>query len=117
MNYQFITPKKITDMLFDDSEYVIEFCEAGVTSFDEFIENYRIHLLDRNMEELRKAGHKIKPGAQMMGADEVVDEYEHAKKLLNDNAEEKQLEQSVNKMHNICTTIQKELTHLAENQN
>ncbi len=117
MNYQFISPKKITEMLFDDSQYVTEFCEAGVTSFDEFIENYRLHLLGRNMEELRKAGHKIKPGAQMMGADEVVDEYEHAKTLLNDNAEDDQLEASVDKMEGICSTIREELTHLADNPN
>lgn len=117
MDYQFIDPDKIIDMLFKDPEYVIEFCEAGVTSFDEFIENYRNHLLDRNMTDLRKAGHKIKPGAQMMGADEVVDEYEYAKSLLNDNAEEDELEKSVDKMNNICTTIQKELNHLADTQN
>lgn len=116
MNYQFIDPDKIIDMLFKDSEYVIEFCEAGVTSFDEFIENYRNHLLDRNMADLRKAGHKIKPGAQMMGADEVVDEYEHAKSLLNDSADDEDLEESVNKMSNICSTIKKELTRLAEAQ-
>jgi hypothetical protein len=117
MNYQFIEPDKIIDMLFKDSEYVIEFCEAGVVSFNEFIENYQTHLLDRNMADLRKAGHKIKPGAQMMGADEVVDEYEHAKELLNNNAEDAELEKSVDKMNSICTTIKKELTHLADSQN
>lgn len=117
MKYQFIDADKIIDMLFKDSEYVVEFCEAGVTSFDEFIENYRTHLLDRNMTDLRKAGHKIKPGAQMMGADEVVDEYEHAKVLLDDNADDEKLEQSVDKMNSICTTIKKELTHLADSQN
>jgi hypothetical protein len=116
MKYQFIDADKIIDMLFKDSEYVIEFCEAGVTSFDEFIENYRLHLLDRNMTDLRKAGHKIKPGAQMMGADEVVDEYEHAKSLLNDDADNKKLEKSVDKMRSICSTIQDELTHLANSQ-
>ncbi|PAU94044.1 taurine dioxygenase [Aliifodinibius salipaludis] len=103
-------------MLFNDSEYVAEFCEAGVTSFNEFIENYCTHLLDRNMADLRKAGHKIKPGAQMMGADEVVDEYERAKILLNDNAGDEELEESVNKMSDICSTIKKELTHLADAQ-
>lgn len=117
MNYQFIDPDKISNMLFKDSEYVAEFCEAGVTSFDEFIENYRIHLLDRNMADLRKAGHKIKPGAQMMGADEVVEEYEHAKSLLNDNADDEELEKSVDKMSSICATIKKELTHLANSLN
>ncbi len=117
MNYTFIDPDKISGMLFHDSDYVVEFCEAGVSSFDEFIENYRLHLLDRNMEDLRKAGHKIKPGAQMMGADEVVDEYEHAKMLLNNNADREELQSSVDKMSSICSTIQEELAHLAEVQN
>lgn len=117
MNYQFIDHDKIIDMLFKDSEYITEFCEAGVNSFDEFIENYRMHLLDRNKPDLRKAGHKIKPGALMMGADEVVEEYEHAKTLLDENAEDEKLEKSVDKMNNICRIIKKELTHLADTQN
>lgn len=114
MDSQFIDSDKIIDMLFKDSDYIIEFCEAGVTSFGEFIEHYEKYLLDRNMADLRKAGHKIKPGAQMMGADEVVDEYEHAKNLLDNSADDEQLKESVDKMNSICTTIQKELSHLAE---
>lgn len=117
MNYHFIDPDKITDMLFNDMEYVAEFCEAGVSSFDEFIENYRIHLLDRNMGDLRKAGHKIKPGALMMGADEVVEEYENAKSLLRAEAEREKLEKSVEKMSDICSGIKKELLKLAQNHN
>lgn len=116
-NYQFIDPDKITNMLFDDIEYVVEFCEAGVTSFEEFVTNFRTHLLDRNMEDLRKAGHKIKPGAQMMGADEVVEEYEKAKQLLRNEAEKEKLVQLADKMDNICTTIQQELSTLAKNNN
>jgi hypothetical protein len=53
----------------------------------------------------------------MMGADEVVDEYEHAKELLNNNADDEELEESVDKMNSICSTIKKELTHLADSQN
>ena len=104
-------------MLFDDAEYVIEFCEAGVSSFDEFISNYRTHLLERNIEDLRKAGHKIKPGAKMMGADEVVDEYENAKSLIRDNAKQDKLQNSVEKMQEICDTVQSELNELADQQN
>lgn len=116
MSSQFIDTEKITNMLYKDSEYIVEFCEAGVTSFEEFIEHYEKNLLERNMADLRKAGHKIKPGAQMMGADEVVDEYEHAKDLLNNDADDEQLKESVRKMNSICTAIQKELSDLAEIQ-
>lgn len=104
-------------MLFNDASYVAEFCEAGVSSFEEFIANYEKFLLARNMEDLRKAGHKIKPGAQMMGADEVVEEYENAKALLNRGADQNDLLKSIHKMKEICATIQEELSELAENQN
>jgi prefoldin subunit 5 len=117
MKYHFIDPQKISNMLFDDSEYVIEFCEAGVSSLNEFIENFQNHLLTRNVEDLRKAGHKIKPGVQMMGADEVVEEYEHAKELLDQDAEQDKLTASVDKMNSICSTIQEELAQLAQSQN
>lgn len=117
MDYNFINPGKITDMLYEDVDYVIDFCEAGVSSFDEFIKNFRTHLLDRNMEDLRKAGHKIKPGAQMMGADEVVEEYENAKTLLKEEADLKELQKSIDKMEEICTSVKNELTKLADNQN
>lgn len=116
MKYQFIDPEKIADLLYGDSKYVVEFCEAAVSSFDEFVNNFHKHLIERNMEDLRKAGHKIKPGAQMMGADEVVEEYEHAKELLENQARQEELEALADKMHGICSTIQDELTNLAQNQ-
>ena len=117
MKFRYIEPQKIVDVLFDDSQYVVEFCEAGISSLNEFIENFSKHLLERNMENLRKAGHKIKPGAQMMGADEVIEEYEHAKQLLTEDADEDNLNASVEKMQSICTTVKEELNQLAQNQN
>lgn len=115
MSYRFINPDKIRELLFGDATYVTEFCEAGIISFEEFINNFEKHLLDRNMEDLRKAGHKIKPGAQMMGADEVVEEYEKAKILLDDEADQKELQEAVDKMKDICFTIKDELSELANN--
>lgn len=116
MNYQYIDPDKIAGILFDDPKYVADFCKAGITSLDEFIEGFRTHLMDRNMEDLRKAGHKIKPGAQMMGADEVIEEYEIAKDLLKNDADAEKLARLVDKMQEMCNKIRKELTTLAENQ-
>ncbi|WP_138429974.1 Hpt domain-containing protein [Fodinibius saliphilus] len=114
MDYQFIEPQKIKDMLFDDAEYVIEFCEAGLSSFGEFEEGFGTHLRDRNMEELRKAGHKIKPGAQMMGADEVIEEYERAKELLENDASDQELDDSIDTMEGYCNSIKDELKTLAK---
>jgi HPt (histidine-containing phosphotransfer) domain-containing protein len=101
MDYKIIDAEKISSMLFDDAEYVAEFCNAGVVSFDEFLDNFNDHLLNRNMEDLRRAGHKIKPGAQMMGADEVVEEYEHAKELLENEASSESLQESADRMKKI----------------
>ncbi len=117
MKYQFINPQKISDLLFNDEEYVAEFCEAGVSSFEEFMDDFQTHLLNRNMEDLQRAGHKIKPGAQMMGADDVIDEYEHAKTLLEQEVEKDELIKSADKMKNMCSTIKKELSELAQNPN
>ncbi|HKK47133.1 MAG TPA: hypothetical protein VJ964_16515 [Balneolaceae bacterium] len=117
MSYEFIDPDKIRDMLFNDDSYVAEFCEAGLTSFEEFIDHYEKYLLDRNMEYLRKAGHKIKPGAQMMGAHMVVEEYENAKEMLKNEADQEELAESVQKMKNICSKICTELTELAGQKN
>ncbi|MDZ7681179.1 MAG: taurine dioxygenase [Fodinibius sp.] len=116
MDYKIIDAQKITSMLFNDEEYVAEFCNAGVSSFDEFLEHYRTYLLERNMEDLRKAGHKIKPGAQMMDATEIVEEYEHAKQLLQNDASSDRLQDSVDKMNDLCTTVCNELSQLAKNQ-
>lgn len=115
MDYKYIEPDKISEMLFNESEYVIEFCEAGVLSFTEFKDNFHNHLLDRNMKKLREAGHKIKPGAKMMGAIEVVDNYEKAKKRLDEDGADEELKELVDTMDSICTTIIDELNHLAQN--
>lgn len=117
MNYSYIDADKIKNMLFNDVGYVTEFCEAGIASFDEFINNYQKHLLSRNMPSLRKAGHKIRPGALMMGADEVVEEYETSKSLLRQEANKTELKQSVNRMNDICTSVQEELSWLAQSMN
>lgn len=115
MDYKYIKPDKISEMLFGDDSYIVEFCEAGITSFSEFNENFTTHLLNRNLKELRNAGHKIKPGAQMMGADEVVEEYTKARSMLEDDASREKLEKSVQTMDLICSTILEELNTLSKN--
>lgn len=113
MEYQIIKPNKIEKLMFNEGEYIIEFCEAGLTSYREFIENYEKHMRSRNIEGLQKAGHKIKPGLQMMGADIVLEEYEHAKGLLQSEATDKEINRSIEKMSDFCNIITRELENLA----
>jgi HPt (histidine-containing phosphotransfer) domain-containing protein len=115
MRYQYISPEKIKELLFNESEFVAEFCEAGLQTLGEFQEQYRTHVLDRNMNALRKAGHKMKPGASMMGADIIVHEYENVKELLKQDADLKKLQSSVEQMEKLCEAISEELNTLRKN--
>lgn len=96
-------------MLYGEEKFISEFAEAAIISFSEFSEHYSTFLLNRDEENFRKAGHKIKPVAQMLGLQQVIDEYEHAKKLLWDESPKKELEISSNKIQNICAKVIAEL--------
>lgn len=99
----------LSEMLYGEEKFINEFTEAAVTSFSEFSMHYKKFLLSRDEENFRKTGHKIKPVAQMLGLQQIVDEYEHAKKLLWDEAPQDELERSVEKIHQICTKVLAEL--------
>ena len=96
-------------MLYGEEAYIKEFADAAVISFNEFKENYRKYLIIRDEINFRKAGHKIKPVAQMLGLDLIIDEYEHAKTLLWDEKDDEDLERSCDKMDEICEQVLKEL--------
>jgi len=86
-----------------------EFSEAAIISFSEFQENYSKFLLLRDEENFRRAGHKIKPVAQMLNLNQILDEYEVSKSLLWDEKPDKELEASAQKIDTICNEIIKEL--------
>lgn len=113
MDYQIIKPEKIEKLMFNEGEYIIEFCEAGLSSYQEFIEHYKKHLEGRNIEGLQKAGHKIKPGLEMMGAEIVLEEYEYAKELLEGEPSDDEINRAIEKMTGFCDTVKKELQYLA----
>jgi HPt (histidine-containing phosphotransfer) domain-containing protein len=98
--------KTISDLLYGDEEYIQEFSDATIESYTEFLDKYRKHVLDENLKGLRDAGHKIKPVSQMLNLSMILEEYEHAKKLLNDSdTEEQELESTVNRMENYVERI------------
>lgn len=101
--------EKITNMLYDDEALVSEFAEATIQSFREFSQNFTRHLLSRNETDFRKAGHKIKPVAQMIGVEEVIEEYEHAKELLQTDSSDDHLRKSADRVNKMCEHIQKQL--------
>lgn len=96
-------------MLYGEEKYIREFANAAIDSFDEFSTNYSKFLLVRDETNFRKAGHKIKPVAQMLGLDQIIEEYEHAKTLLWDEKPDKELKASSDKIRGICDEIIEEL--------
>ncbi len=96
-------------MLYGDEQYIKEFAEAAITSFQEFKRDFTHYLLERDEESLRKAGHKIKPVAQMLGIQEILDEYEHSKTLLWENKPDADLTKSSEKMNSLLSRVLAEL--------
>ncbi len=104
----------LNEMLYGDERYIKEFAAAAVVSFSEFKTNYSKYLRLRNEDAFRKAGHKIKPVAQMLGLNIIIEEYEHAKKLIWDEKQDSEVVASINKMDKICTTVLNELENLSD---
>lgn len=112
--YQHIDLDLISELVYNDKKYIIEFAEAMEQSFTEFRDSYGKFLRNRDEKNFRQAGHKIKPVAQMLHIDEIVDEYEHAKTLIWDEKPDEELEQSAEKVEALCREIIEELEHLQQ---
>lgn len=114
-NEPLIDIESIYKMLFNEEKYVLEFAEASIQSFSEFSEHYTIFLLNKDMENLRKAGHKIKPVAQMLDVGEILVEYENGKQMLIDGKPEKELNKSAEKIQVICGKVLNEFEQIKKN--
>lgn len=101
-------------MLYGESAYIKEFAEAALTSFSEFQENYALFLKERDEVNFRKAGHKIKPVAQMLGLGLIIEEYEQGKMLIWDEKSDAEINTSCKKMNKICTQVLEELKEIAQ---
>lgn len=114
---KYIELDKIYSMLFHEEKYVIEFAEASILSFSEFSEHYSKFLIDRDIENLRRAGHKIKPVVQMLELDEILVEYEQAKQMLEDERPKNDLAKSAERITKTCEQIVKEFEQIISDMN
>lgn len=103
----------LNEMLYGDPQYIKEFAEAAIISFTEFNTNYAKYLAARDEENYRRAGHKIKPVAQMLGLDQIITEYENGKKLIWDEKPDADLKKSIKKIDDISTQVVTELDNLS----
>lgn len=95
----------IYNMLYNDMEAAKEFVVASIDSFSEFNQHFGESMKARNLEKLRNAGHKIKPVAQMLQLDEILNIYEEAKDKLVYNAAEPEIDSTINQMNTFCTRL------------
>lgn len=109
----FVDVELIRDMLYRDEKYVKEFAGASIQSFSEFKESFREHVIAREMEELRRAGHKIKPAALMLNLNAIIDMYEKSKLLLQNDADDDELKELVDAMDTFCEQILEEFSEIA----
>ncbi len=98
----------VTALLGGDDKHLKDFCEAGILSFTKFKDEYRQYLLNRKLENLRKTGHRMKPVAQILSINEILDEYENAKGLIQNEESVAKLKESVRITEAICNQIIKE---------
>lgn len=105
----------IKDMLYNDDEYVKEFCEASFISFSEFKSNFRTHLMNEDLENLRRTGHKIKPVAKMLKLDPILETYEKAKLLLMEDGDKELKSEYASEMDTYCQKILDQLHQRSNN--
>ncbi len=104
-NKQLVDVQLVRNMLYDDDGYVKEFAHASIESFTEFRDSFKQHVMDRDIDELRRAGHKIKPAALMLNLNLVIDMYDRAKTLLENNASTEELSDLVDEMDSYCNQV------------
>lgn len=103
----------IREMLYDDDNYVKEFAQASIQSFSEFKVSFKHSLLGRDLDELRRAGHKIKPVAMMLKLDPVIEMYETSKTYLAENKSTEELANLADSMDSYCDQLLIEFKEIA----
>ena len=94
----------VSKMLDHDPDAIKEFSEAAQESFTTFREEFQRHLNNRDMEGLKKVGHRIKPIAQMLGAEQLIETYYEAKDVLR-TGDQNAIDACIEKINRMCDQI------------
>ncbi len=109
---QLVDEALIREMLYDDDGYVKEFANASIQSFGEFKQHFKESLLARDIDDLRRAGHKIKPVAMMLHLDPLIEMYETSKSCLEENKSTEELADLSKDMESYCEKVIAEFQEL-----
>ncbi len=105
----------IKDLLYGDEDYLEEFVKVSIISFTEFKEKFELNLSERDLPTLRTTGHKVKPVAQMMNLYGLLELYEEAKDIIDQNKPDDELNVVLNNMNKYCTLLLEELNEMVGN--
>lgn len=95
----------IKEMLYNEDAYVKEFSEASIQSFTEFRDHFKLHIENNSLDGLRRAGHKIKPVAQMLHLNHLLELYEEGKSALIDNQPDSKKVNLVQQVEDYCSKL------------
>lgn len=112
---QKIHRETIENMMYGEEKYIKEFAEASISSFTEFKEQFATHLLNRDIENLRRAGHKIKPAALMLNLEELMELYRFSKEQLENSADQSELKDTADKVNDFCEQVIQDFENIIEN--
>lgn len=114
MNKSIVDREVIKNLLYGDEDYLDEFVQVSIISFTEFKNNFDKHFSNRDLASLRATGHKVKPVAQMMNLHGLLELYERAKLVIQENMADDELDNVLKKMDSYCDILLKELENLIE---
>lgn len=114
MKKSIVDREVIKNLLYGDEDYLDEFVQVSIVSFTEFKDNFNKHLSNRDLASLRATGHKVKPVAQMMNLDELLELYEKSKLVIQEDMSDEELEKVQKKMDAYCVLLLQELESLIE---
>lgn len=112
MRNNYIDRDLVSNMLFGEEKYITEFSEASIQSFSEYSDNFTQFLLSKDIENLRRAGHKIKPVALMLNVNILLDLYEEAKIQIMTNQSDENLKNTADSVQNVCNKVVNEFKEL-----
>jgi len=95
----------IKEMLYNEDAYVKEFSEASIQSFTEFRDHFRINIENNNLDGLRRAGHKIRPVAQMLHLNHLLELYEEGKSALIENQTDSEKADLTEQVDEYCSKL------------
>lgn len=99
----------IKDLLYGDEDYLDEFVKVSIISFTEFKDKFEANLAVRDLQALRTTGHKVKPVAMMMNLYGLLELYEQAKTMIEENRSDQELHELQDHMNTYCIFLLEEL--------